>query len=231
MDDAQTLFAVFFAILYTLMLGYAQNYNAWDTYDSWRGKRQSQRRFLLALILLNIIPILNFAWILSALATVTVNFEWNAAYLLVILLVVFLSFIVNGYYRVYVALLYRYPHAFYRSTRRIEYFTKLDEHGEAVSFGARFWPAVIYIAVPNGFLLLLLATKNPPAPSINVDPVLVNWILLGIVVAESFLLLALSVLIRRRNREIQKARVELAKCLESQEETHQRAARLPQDMG
>jgi len=215
-NDAQTLFVAFFAISYTLMLGYGQSYNIWDTYDAWRGKRQSIRRFFLGFILLNIIPISNFAWILSALASVALSVEWNLANFLLTLLIVFLPFIIIGYYRLCVSLLYKYPYAFYRSKRRLENFTKADEHGEPISFGARFWPGVIYIAIPNGFLLLFLAIKQLPSLSVSLDPGLVNWILLGIVVVEFLLLLTSFALLRGRTREIHKIRIELTKCQQGQ---------------
>ncbi len=214
MNDAQLLFVAFFAILYTLMLGYVQKYNAFDVYDAWRRKRQSVKRFLLAFLILNVLTLFNFTWIISILATVNIGFEWTAPDFLVILLVVFLSFIVNGYYRMYVSLLYRYPRVFYRSKRRIEYFTKADEHGDLPSFGARFWPGLIYIFVPNGFLLLLFAIRNPTVFSFNFDLTLVIYALVFIVVVLSVVIIGLSLLLRRREKELRLARTELAKCLE-----------------
>ncbi len=214
MNDAQLLFVAFFAILYTLMLGYAQHYNAFDVYDAWRLKRQSVRRFLLAFLILNVLPLSNFAWIVSSLAEVSVGFDWNVGNFLVILLLAFLSFVINGYYRMYVSLLYKYPRAFYRSKRRIEYFSKTDEHGDAPSFSARFWPGLIYILVPNGFLLLLLAVRSPTAVNFNLDLTLVIYALVTIIIGLSGVIIAMSVLIRRRGRETKVARMELDKCLE-----------------
>lgn len=184
------------------MLGYAQSYDAWDTYDAWRGIRQSQRRLFIELVLLNIVPISNFAWIFSALADVTIDFGWNATNCLTILLVVFLSFITIGYYRVYVALLYKYPRAFYRSKKRLEYFTKPDEYGEPVSFGAQFWPGVIYTLLPNALLFFFLSLRNISIPSFKLDLLLENSILLAVVIIEFAFILVLSIVVRRRRRQI-----------------------------
>ncbi len=213
MNDAQLLFVAFFAILYTLMLGYAQSYHAWDTYDAWRRKRQSVKRFLLAFLILNVLALSNFAWILSTLASVSIGFDWNVPNFLIILLVVFLSFVVIGYYRLYVSLLYRFPTAFYRSAKRIEYFTKADEHGDPISFGARFWPGLIYILVPNGFLMLLLTIRSPTVLSFNFDLIFIVRALIAIIVVLLVVIVAMSILVRRRNREIRLARTELAECL------------------
>jgi len=145
------------------MLNFVGHYNPFDTYDAWRGKRAQQQRLLAAIIVLNVIPLVNFACIIVTLGRIDLQFQMDLAAVALVLLIPLLSMIVYGYYRLFVALLYKYPRSFYTNDKRLEYFTKLDENGKPVSFGARFWPGLLYVLIPN--LLLLVATMNSPALS------------------------------------------------------------------
>lgn len=167
LNSAQTLFGVFFAIFYGLMLNYAGLYHPFDTYDAWRGKKTAQRRLLTSTVVLNVLPFLNFAWILISLGGVEISPQWDLVNVSLILLVLLLSLTVHGYYRIFVALLYKYPRSFYTNHKRIEKLTKLDEEGRTVSFGARFWPGLLYIMIPN--LLLALAALNSTYVSSRLD--------------------------------------------------------------
>lgn len=168
------------------MLHFAGGYHPFDTYDAWRGKRASQQRLLIAIAILNVLPFLNFAWILITLGRIFISLEWDLTNISVILLVLILSLTVHGYYRIFVALLYKFPRSFYKNQKRIEYFTKLDEEGKTASFGARFWPGLLYIVIPNFLLLLASSYSTRVSPQLNqtqisgavsVSPI--SWIVSG----------------------------------------------------
>jgi hypothetical protein len=150
-NTAQELFTVFFAIFYGLMLSYAQQYNPFDTYDAWKRKPSAIKRLLTALIILNLLPFLQFAIIFIILEHLQILFRVTIVSVLKIILISFVSLFGFGYYRMFVAFLYRFPKVFYTSEKRIEQLTKGSS-----DFWARFIPGLIYAFLPTLVLLIII---------------------------------------------------------------------------
>jgi hypothetical protein len=154
LNTAQELFAIFFAIFYGLMLGYAQEYNPFDTYDAWRRKRSAIKRLLTALLILNFIPFLHFAIVFIILGKLEIFLGATISDVLKIVLVPFLSLFGHGYYRIFTAFLYRFPKAFYTSKKRIQQLTKAP-----TVFLARFVPGLLYAFLPTLILLVIVYSQ------------------------------------------------------------------------
>ena len=130
------------------MLGYAQEYNPFDTYDAWRRKPSAVKRLLMALVILNFIPFLHFAGVFILLGQFEILLKATFFDVLGIILIPFLSLLVFGYYRIFVAFLYLFPKTFYTSEKRIKQLTKTP-----ANFWARFIPGVLYAILPTFILL------------------------------------------------------------------------------
>ena len=151
--DAQWLFIIIFAINFTLIIDRAHNnYNSFDTYNSWRGYSQALYRLLLSWLLLYILPLLNFAifYIILSLNNISIENSLQGAFTIV--LIGLLSFFDFGYYRIYEAMIYLSPNTFYTAQEQDVILFK--EKGE---FKAHFIPGILYVtATAIIFVILIL---------------------------------------------------------------------------
>jgi len=151
--DAQQLFTIIFAIHFTLIIDRVQrNYNPYDTYNAWKGQSHAIKRLLVNWLIMYIIPLTNFAVYLIGLGVYNITFDPYLRGIINVVLVGLLSFFDFGYYRIYEAILYAYPEAFYTDQERVEVLEK--ERGEV---RAHLIPGMAYVmATLMIFLVLIL---------------------------------------------------------------------------
>lgn len=152
-NDAQNLFALFFAIYFSLIIDRShQAYKPWDTYNAWRGKSHNIMRLLAAWATLFIVPILHFSILYSLLGSYNIQLEMTISGISNIVLISLGSFFDFGYYRVYEAFLHRYPRSFFSDEERI----KLESSGKILpDFWAHFIPGALYVVLST--LMILIA--------------------------------------------------------------------------
>ena len=153
LNDAQELFSLFFAIYFSLIIDRSnQDYRSWDTYNAWRGRSHNIKRLLAAWIVLFIIPLLHFSILFSLLGSFNIQFDRTISGISNIVLISLSSFFDFGYYRIYEALLHKYPKSFFVDEER----TRLESSGKILpDFWAHFIPGALYVSLST--LLMLIA--------------------------------------------------------------------------
>ncbi len=149
MDPAQELFAIFFAIYFSLVIDRANHdYRPFDTYNAWRGSYRAIRRLVTGWIILTFMPLTQFAVVLVVLGSANVTLAPTISDIFAIVAIGFLSFFCWGYYRIYAAILFYSPSAFYPEEELKEL---LEERQE---FLAHFFPGLLYVVSSIPLLLL-----------------------------------------------------------------------------
>lgn len=150
--DAQWLFIIIFAINFTLIIDRAHNnYNSFDTYNSWRGYSQALYRLLISWLFLYILPLLNFAifYIIMSINNISIENSIQGAFKIV--LIGLLSFFDFGYFRIYESMLYLSPNTFYTDQEQEDVLVK--DKGE---FKAHFIPGILYVVVTAIIFIILI---------------------------------------------------------------------------
>ncbi len=144
-NDAQTLFTLFFAIYFGMVIGRSHDmYKPWDTYNAWKGKPHSIRRLITAWIILFIIPLIQFGILFSLLGSVFIPFDMTIGGISNVVLIGFGSFFEFGYFRIYEAFLHSFPESFFSREELPEW----KESGKILpDFRAHFMPGVLYVVV------------------------------------------------------------------------------------
>jgi hypothetical protein len=153
LTEAQELFSLFFAIYFSLIIDRSnQTYKSWDTYNAWRGRSHNIKRLLTAWIILFIIPLLHFSILFCFLGSFNIQFNMTISGILNIVLISLSSFFDFGYYRIYEAILHRYPESFFVDEERI----RLERSGKILpDFWAHFIPGALYVSLST--LMMLIA--------------------------------------------------------------------------
>jgi len=152
LNEAQNLFALFFAIYFALIIDRAHSeYKPWDTYNAWKGKPYNIRRLVVSWIILFIVPLLHFAILFTLLGSVDIPFDLTIKGILNIVLVSLGSFFDFGYYRIYEAFLHKYSHAFFSDE---DYALKIPAGKIRPDFWAHFIPGVLYITLSTLMILI-----------------------------------------------------------------------------
>ena len=154
LNEAQNLFALFFAIYFGMIIGRSHEmYKPWDTYSAWKGKPHNIRRLTTAWIILFIIPIVQFAVLFSLLGTVDISFDMTGAGILNIILIGFGSFFEFGYFRIYEAFLHRYHESFFSE----EDLPQMERIGKIrLEFWAHFIPGALYVILSTLAVLIAI---------------------------------------------------------------------------
>jgi hypothetical protein len=151
LNDAQQLFAFFFAIYFYMIIDRSHAmYQSWDTYSAWRGKSHSINRLLAAWLILIILPVTHFAILFTLLGLFNVTFDPTIVGVVRIILISISSFFTFGYFRLYEALIHGYPALFLSDEDRKE-----GRVGTRPDFRAHFIPGILYTVVST--LLLVIA--------------------------------------------------------------------------
>jgi hypothetical protein len=151
LNDAQQLFAFFFAIYFYMIIDRSHAmYQTWDTYSAWRGKSHNFNRLLAAWFILIILPVTHFAVLFTLVGIFKVTFDPTPAGVVHIILISISSFFVFGYFRIYEALIHGYHSLFFSEKEKQEGGVEIRPH-----FRAHFIPGILYIVVST--LLLVLA--------------------------------------------------------------------------
>jgi hypothetical protein len=151
LNDAQQLFGFFFAIYFYMIIDRTHvMYQSWDTYSAWRGKSHNINRLFAAWLILVILPVTQFAILFTLLGLFNVTFEPTIGGVVRIVLISISSFFTFGYFRLYEALIHRYPALFFSEEEQKEGKMEIRPH-----FWAHFIPGILYVAVST--LLLVIA--------------------------------------------------------------------------
>lgn len=151
LNTAQELFVIFFAIYFSLIIDRAnRTYVPYDTFNAWRRSRPALIRLITALVILHLLPLLQFAIVFILLGGITLTFYVSISGILDLMAIGFLSFFDFGYYRIFEAFLYRYPNVYYLEG---ELTDRLD--GTRFEFWSHFIPGILYL-LSSVFLLLII---------------------------------------------------------------------------
>jgi len=152
LNEAQNLFALFFAIYFALIIDRAHSeYKPWDTYNAWKGKPHNLRRLVAAWVILFIIPLLHFAILFALLGSVNIPFDLTLKGIMNLVLVGLGSFFDFGYYRIYEAFLQGYSHTFFSEEDRAH---KIPSGMIRPDFWAHFIPGVLYVTLSTLMILI-----------------------------------------------------------------------------
>lgn len=154
LTDAQNLFSLFFAIYFSLIIDRSnQAYKPWDTYNAWKGKRQSTKRLLAGWLIIFFIPLLHFSVLYSLLGSFNIQFDLTISGLLNLILISLASFFDFGYYRIYEAFLHGYPEYFFAEEEQ----EKLKKSGKLLpDFWAHLIPGLLYVVLSTLCLLIAI---------------------------------------------------------------------------
>ncbi len=151
LNDAQQLFAFFFAIYFYMIIDRSHaTYQAWDTYAAWSGKSHTINRLLAAWLLLIILPVTQFAILFTLVGVFNVTFDPTLNGVLRIIQISISSFFTFGYFRLYESLMHGYPSPFFSEEDQKKSGREIRPH-----FRAHLVPGILYIAVST--LLLVIA--------------------------------------------------------------------------
>jgi len=152
LQASQELFVAFFAIYFTLTIDRSfRDYKAYDTYQAMNLRDHALKRLMVAWVLLIIVPMIEFAYVVALLANVDVMFDTAPGDVLAIAVIGLLSFFEFGYYRIFEAVINRWPDKFYPPDELAE---TLDE--ERRRFWAHLVPGLMYILITLGLLAIVL---------------------------------------------------------------------------
>ena len=152
LNEAQNLFALFFAIYFALIIDRAhQVYKPWDTYNAWKGDSHNIRRLAAAWLILFVIPLLHFAVLFALLGSVDIPFDLTVRGILNIVLVGLGSFFDFGYFRIYEAFLHGYPNRFFSEQDLAQ---KVPSGKIRPDFWAHFMPGVLYVTLSTLMILI-----------------------------------------------------------------------------
>ncbi|MGB9979509.1 hypothetical protein [Methanobacterium sp.] len=153
--EAQQLFTLIFAIHFTLIIDRVhRNYNPYDTYNAWKGRKHAINRLLVSWSVMYILPLLNFGIFFILLGIYDIRFQLDLYGILNIVLVGLLSFFDFGYYRIFESILYLSPNTFYTSREANEILD--DERNE---FQAHFIPGILYVIASAIMILIVIIIK------------------------------------------------------------------------
>ena len=152
LNDAQQLFGFFFAIYFFMIIDRSHAmYRAWDTYSAWQGKSHTINRLLVSWLLLVILPVTHFAVLFTLLGLFNVTFDPTIAGVVSIVLISLGSFFSFGYFRLYEAVIHRYPEFFISEDERRDHKVEIRPH-----FRAHFMPGILYIVISTLMLIVSL---------------------------------------------------------------------------
>ena len=153
LTEAQELFSLFFVVYFALIIDRShQMYKPWDTYNAWRGRSHNIKRLLVAWVILFIIPLFHFAILFILLGSFNIQFDMTISGISNVVLISFSSFFDFGYFRIYEAILHKYPESFFVDEER----KKLESAGRILpDFWAHFIPGTLYVLVST--LIMLIA--------------------------------------------------------------------------
>jgi len=149
LNEAQELFAFFFAIYFALIIDRAhQAYNPWDTYNAYLGKSHNIKRLVTGWVILLVLPLFQFAILFTFLGIFNVTFDNTVIGVINITLISISAFFSFGYFRIYEAFIHHSPEIFFSDEERSGVVKEIRP-----KFSAHFIPGVLYIIVST----LLLA--------------------------------------------------------------------------
>ncbi len=152
LNDAQQLFGFFFAIYFFMIIDRSHvMHRAWDTYSTWQGKSHTINRLLVSRLLLVILPVTHFAVLFTLLGLFNVTFDPTMSGVVSIVLISLGSFFSFGYFRVYEAVIHRYPEFFISDDERRDHKVEIRPH-----FRAHFMPGMLYIVISTLMLMVSL---------------------------------------------------------------------------
>ena len=152
LNEAQNLFALFFAIYFALIIDRAhQVYKPWDTYNAWKGDPHNIRRLVAAWLVLFVVPLLHFAILFALLGSVDIPFDFTVRGILNIVLVGLGSFFDFGYFRIYEAFLHGYSRRFFSEQDLAQ---KIPSGTIRPDFWAHFMPGVLYVTLSTLMILI-----------------------------------------------------------------------------
>jgi len=151
LSDAQQLFAFFFAIYFYMIIDRSHvMYRSWDTYSAWRGKSHHRNRLFAGWLVLMLLPVTQFAILLTLLGMYHVTFDATAAGIVRIILISISPFFTFGYFRLYEAVIHGSPQSFFSEEEQRGGTQEMRPHVSAHSI-----PGIFYVIIST---LLLLAS-------------------------------------------------------------------------
>jgi hypothetical protein len=152
--EADGIFILFFAIYFGLIIARAQEmYNPWDTYNAWKRKPHNLKRLVVAWIILFAIPMLHFAILFLLLGSVDVQIDMTLRGVFNVVLIGFSSFFEFCYFRIYEAVLQRYPGHFFND----EDLAQLESAGKLrPDFWAHIIPGALYVFISTLMTIIVI---------------------------------------------------------------------------
>jgi len=150
MNQAQTIFALFFGLYFATVLGLTGRLEAFDTASMFMGRGRAWLRFLVSVVLLIVLPVLYFVCVYHWLETrscIPITF-WNVLALLALSLCIF------GFYRFFwgfLLLKFRNAFVFYGENLPRSLNERIDSHPAGKDVAQRVLPHLI----PGGVWVLL----------------------------------------------------------------------------
>jgi hypothetical protein len=152
LNDAQQLFGFFFAIYFFMIIDRSHEmYRSWDTYSAWRGKSHTINRLFAAWLILVLLPVTHFAILFTLLGLFNVTFDPTITGVVSIVLISIGSFFSFGYFRLYEAVIHRYPELFISDDERRDHKVEIRPH-----FLAHFIPGILYVTISTLLLMISL---------------------------------------------------------------------------
>ena len=152
LNEAQNIFALFFAVYFALIIDRAnETYRPWDTYNAWKGRPHNIMRLAAGWLILFIIPLFHFAVIFALLGSLNIRLGLSVIGILNLVLIGLGSFFDFGYYRIYEAFLHRFSGSFFTDE---ELAQKVFSGKLRSDFWAHFMPGALYVI--GSTLLILL---------------------------------------------------------------------------
>jgi len=154
MNQAQTIFALFFGLYFATVVGLAGRLEAFDTASMFMGRWRAWLRFSVSVVLLIVLPVLYFVWVyrwLEIPPCIPVTF-WNMLALLALSLCVF------GFYRFswgFLLLKFRNAFVFYGEKLPESIRERIKSHpaGEDVAQRVRphLIPGAVWVVLTTAF--------------------------------------------------------------------------------
>ena len=154
-NTSQTIFTLFYAIIWGTLANVWSRWGAFSWPLMWDPQQKVVQRGVLSLIIINIVPILFFAYMFLSLANYALGTSIYVAFLK-LTVIILQPFALFGFYWIWVGIIQTFPSRFYPHKPWRSYYPKLTDH----DFKRRNAPfnilmGCIYILLPQ--LLFILA--------------------------------------------------------------------------
>jgi len=147
METGRQAFVLFFAFFWAVAISLTGRYQPFDTASMWKNDQMAIRRFIVSIIILNILPILWFVIIYIIIP--------NDSNILTIIVAAISSLSAFGFHRILHAFVASdSEYSKYYTDKQIEEVRGRGEFTQDQSFPAHFVPGMLYIIIPGVLALI-----------------------------------------------------------------------------